>query len=129
MTEEQKLDEETKQQVGDASIKQIQQIAHMVKEYIRALNGGTINSTELFILGTNTILAGYQLISRSNDMDLLDVDTRISTIKAVQATIQQVIDKVYLNPEVVAGMVAHAAIDSAKRNGVGKSFKQKKDNK
>ena len=127
MAEEQKLDDQTKQELGNASIKRIEIISHMIKEYFRALNDGKLNSFEFMAIGMDTVLAGYQLISRSNDMDMLDVDTRIATMKAITNSIQQVLEKVYLNPEVVAGMVAQAAIESAKRDGVGKSFKQKKD--
>lgn len=125
MTEEQKIDDQAKQELADASMKQIQQIAKMVKEYHRAIYG-SINSTELYVLGVNTIMAGLQMISRSNDMDMLDVDTRIATMKATMATIQQVLDKVYLNPEVVAGMVAQAALETAKRDGLMKNKKVEK---
>lgn len=126
MTEEQKLDDKTKQELGDASIKRIEIIAHLIKEYFRALNDGKMNSFEFMAIGMDTVLAGYQLISRSNDMDMLDVDTRIATMKAVSSSIQQVLDRVYLNPEVVAGMVAQAAIESAKRDGVLKGKKSGK---
>ena len=125
MTEERKIDDQAKQELADASMKQIQQIAKMVKEYHRAIYG-SINSTELYVLGVNTIMAGLQMISRSNDMDMLDVDTRIATMKATMATIQQVLDKVYLNPEVVAGMVAQAALETAKRDGLMKNKKVEK---
>lgn len=123
MTEKQILDEQTKQDIGDASVKQIKMITKMIIEYARALNGGTINSTEMMLLGTNVISAGWAIISRSNDYDGLDVDTRIAVIKAIKASVDSVVEKVYLNPEVVAQQVAKAALESASRDPKLKSFK------
>ena len=126
MAEELKIDEETKQALGDASLKRIGIISHMVKEYFRALNG-TLNSTEFMSIGMDCVQAGLQLISRSNDMDNLNVDQRIATMSGIKALIDSIFDKVYTNPEVVANMVAKAAVESASRDPKLKSFKQKKE--
>lgn len=122
--EETKLTEETKQEIGDASLQRMSIIYKMVREYFRALNNGTLNSMEFTAVGIDTCLAGLQLISRSNDMDMLDVDQRISIMKAIQATINSVIEKVYLNPEVASKMVAQAAMEATQRAGLDKKNKK-----
>ena len=121
---EEKLSEETKQQLGDASIARINQIAKMVKEYYRCLNEN-LNSLEMYAIGMDCILAGWSLIGRSNDMDMLDVDGRIAIAKASMETINKVIEKVYCNPEVVAGMVAKAAMHSVTSGKVKNGKKSK----
>lgn len=109
--------EEAVQRMGDQAVKRIEMIAKMVKEYYRAIHG-TINSLEFYQLGMDTIVAGLSLISRSNDMDELSVDERITTMNASLNTIIGLMNKVYLNPEVVANQVAQASIEAAKRKGV-----------
>ena len=117
------IDEETAKKLGDASINRIKMIQKMVKEYYRALNG-SINSLEMYQLGIDAILAGFGLISRSNDMEEYDVDTRISIINASLNVVINVLNKVYLDPKVVAGQVAQAALESAQRQGI--KFNDKK---
>lgn len=114
------IDEETIKKLGDASLSRIQQIAKMAKEYYRALNG-SINSTEMYQIGVDTMLAGAQLVSRSMDMDELNIDQRISMMNATLNVFINVLNKVYLDPNVVAGQVAKAALESAQRNGVFKN--------
>lgn len=114
------IDEETIKKLGDASLSRIQQIAKMAKEYYRALNG-SINSTEMYQIGVDTMLAGAQLVSRSMDMDELNIDQRISMMNATLNVFINVLNKVYLDPNVVAGQVAKAALESAQRNGVLKN--------
>lgn len=114
------IDEETIKKLGDASLSRIQQIAKMAKEYYRALNG-SINSTEMYQIGVDTMLAGAQLVSRSMDMDELNIDQRISLMNATLNVFINVLNKVYLDPNVVAGQVAKAALESAQRNGVLKN--------
>lgn len=111
------IDDETAAKLGSASLSRIDQIAKMAKEYYRAING-TINSLEMYQIGVDTIMAGFKLVSRSNDMDEMDVDTRINIMNATLSVIVNVLNKVYLDPQVVAGQVAQAAVESAKRNGV-----------
>lgn len=111
------VDDETAQKLGDASLQRIKQIAKMSKEYYRAVNG-SINSLEMYQLGIDTIVAGFQLVSRSADMDELDVDGRINNMNATLNIIINMVNKVYLNPEVVAGQVAKAALESAQRQGI-----------
>ena len=119
------IDAETAQKLGDASLNRIKQIAKMAKEYYRALNG-SLNSTEFYQLGVDTILAGFQLVSRSNDMEEYDVDTRIAIMNATLNVVINVLNKVYLDPKVVAGQVAQAALESAKRQGLrGINFNDK----
>lgn len=118
------IDEETAQKLGDASINRIKMIQKMVKEYYRALNG-TINSLEMYQLGVDTILAGFGLISRSNDMEEYDVDSRIAIMNASLNVVINVLNKVYLDPSVVAGQVAQAALESAQRQGIKFNGKQK----
>ena len=117
------IDEETAKKLGDASISRIAMIQKMVKEYFRAING-SINATEMYQLGVDSILAGFGLISRSNDMEEYDVDTRISIINASLNVVVNVLNKVYLNPEVVAGQVAKASLEAAKRKGIKFNDKQ-----
>lgn len=114
------IDEETIKKLGDASLSRIQQIAKMAKEYYRALNG-SINSTEMYQIGVDTMLAGAQLVSRSMDMDELNIEQRISMMNATLNVFINVLNKVYLDPNVVAGQVAKAALESAQRNGVLKN--------
>lgn len=114
------IDEETIKKLGDASLSRIQQIAKMAKEYYRALNG-SINSTEMYQIGVDTMLAGAQLVSRSMDMDELNIEQRISMMNATLNVFINVLNKVYLDPNVVAGQVAKAALESAQRNGVFKN--------
>lgn len=114
------IDEETIKKLGDASLSRIQQIAKMAKEYYRALNG-SINSTEMYQIGVDTMLAGAQLVSRSMDMDELNIDQRISMMNATLNVFINVLNKVYLDPNVVAGQVAKAALESAQRKGVLKN--------
>jgi hypothetical protein len=111
------IDEETAQKLGDASVNRIKMIQKMVKEYYRAING-SINSLEMYQLGVDAILAGFGLISRSNDMEEYDVDTRISIMNASLNVVINVLNKVYLDPKVVAGQVAQAALESAQRQGI-----------
>ena len=119
------IDEETAKKLGDASLNRIKQIAKMAKEYYRALNG-SLNATEFYQLGVDTILAGFQLVSRSNDMEEHDVDTRIAIMNATLNVVINVLNKVYLDPKVVAGQVAQAAMESAKRQGIkGINFNEK----
>ena len=112
------IDDETTKKLGEASLNRIQMVAKMAKEYFRALNGGTISSLEFYQLGVDTILAGFQLVSRSMDMDELNVDQRINLTNATLNTVLNVLNKVYLNPEVVANQVAQAALESATRKGL-----------
>lgn len=114
------IDEETIKKLGDASLSRIQQIAKMAKEYYRALNG-SINSTEMYQIGVDTMLAGAQLVSRSMDMDELNIEQRISMMNATLNVFINVLNKVYLDPNVVAGQVAKAALESAQRKGVLKN--------
>jgi len=118
MSMEQFIDGETAQKLGEASLNRIQMIDKMAREYARAMNGGSINSLELFQVGMDTILAGFSIISRSNDYAEYGVDQRIQIINSALSTIINVLNKVYLNPEVVAGQVAQAALKSAKRQGL-----------
>lgn len=111
------IDDETAQKLGDASLQRIKQIAKMSKEYYRAVNG-SINSLEMYQLGVDTIVAGFQLVSRSADMDELDVEERINSMNATLNIIINMVNKVYLNPEVVAGQVAKASLESAQRKGI-----------
>lgn len=118
------LNDETKQQLGDASLKRINIIAKMVKEYFRCINEN-LSSVEMYAIGMDCILAGWSLIGRSNDMDLLDVDGRIAIAKASMETINKVVEKVYCNPEVVAGMVAQAAMHEVSNKKVVNKKKTK----
>jgi len=117
------IDEETAQKLGDASISRIKMIQKMVKEYYRALNG-SINSLEMYQLGVDTVLAGFGLISRSNDMEEYDIDSRIAIMNASLNVVINVLNKVYLDPKVVAGQVAQASLESAQRQGI--KFNDKK---
>lgn len=112
------VDDETAQKLGDSSLNRIKMFSKMCKEYVRALNDGHINSLEMFQTGMDMIIAGFGLISRSNDMDNLDVKERITSINAALSTVIGVLNKVYLNPEVVASQVAKASMETAERNGV-----------
>ena len=112
------VDDETAQKLGDASLNRIKMFGKMCKEYTRAMNNGHINSLEMFQTGMDMVIAGFGLISRSNDMDELNVDERINSINAALSTIINVLNKVYLDPKVVAGQVAQAAMESAKRQGI-----------
>lgn len=112
------VDGETAQKLGEASLNRINMIDKMAREYARAMNGGSINSLELFQVGMDTILAGFSIISRSNDYAEYGVDQRIQIINSALSTIINVLNKVYLNPEVVAGQVAQASIKAAKRQGI-----------
>lgn len=112
------FDDETTKKLGEASLNRINMVAKMAKEYFRALNGGRISSFELFQVGIDTILAGFQLVSRSHDMDELNVDERIKSVNATLNTVLNVLNKVYLNPEVVANQVAQAALEAVKRKGL-----------
>lgn len=112
------VDGETAQKLGEASLNRINMIDKMAREYARAMNGGSINSFELFQVGMDTILAGFSIISRSNDYAEYGVDQRIQIINSALSTIINVLNKVYLNPEVVAGQVAQASIKAAKRQGI-----------
>jgi len=116
--------EKAKQDMADASIIRINMINKMVRETFRAIHG-TISSTEMMAIGMDTVMAGLSLMSKSNDMDLLDVDGRIATMKAIQATINGIMEKLYLNPEVVAGMVGKAAMETASRDGLAKKISKK----
>lgn len=120
------IDEETIKKLGDASLSRIQQIAKMAKEYYRALNG-SINSTEMYQIGVDTMLAGAQLVSRSMDMDELNIEQRISMMNATLNVFINVLNKVYLDPNVVAGQVAKAALESAQRKGVLKNARIQND--
>ena len=122
MTEEVKK-EDVKQELGNASVKRINQITHHIKELYRAIYG-TLNADEFLAIGLDTIFSGLQLINRSNDMEQLTVDERISTMKMIQSTINSVFNKVYLNTEVVANMVAKATIEDLDRNTKIKGFKK-----
>ena len=51
-------------------------------------------------------------------MEEYDVDTRIAIMNATLNVVINVLNKVYLDPKVVAGQVAQAAIESAKRQGI-----------
>lgn len=110
------IDDETAQKLGDASLTRIKQIAKMSKEYYRAIYGN-INSNDFYQLGMDTIVAGFTLISRSMDMDELNVEERIALMNSTLTTIISMLNKVYLNPEVVANQVAQAALKSAQRAG------------
>ena len=112
------IDADTAQKLGEASLSRIKMFEKMCKEHARILNGGTINSLEMFQVGMDMIVGGFGLISRSNDMDELGVQERIQCINAALSTIINLVNKVYLNPEVVAGQVAKASIESAKRKGI-----------
>ena len=112
------VDGETAQKLGEASLNRINMIDKMAREYARAMNGGSINSLELFQVGMDTVLAGFSIISRSNDYAEYGVDQRIQIINSALSTILNVLNKVYLNPEVVAGQVAQASIKAAKRQGI-----------
>lgn len=112
------VDGETAQKLGEASLNRINMIDKMAREYARAMNGGSINSFELFQVGMDTILAGFSIISRSNDYAEYGVDQRIQIINSALSTIINVLNRVYLNPEVVAGQVAQASIKAAKRQGI-----------
>lgn len=112
------VDGETAQKLGEASLNRINMIDKMAREYARAMNGGSINSMELFQVGMDTVLAGFSIISRSNDYAEYGVDQRIQIINSALSTIINVLNKVYLNPEVVAGQVAQASIKAAKRQGI-----------
>ena len=112
------VDGETAQKLGESSLNRINMIDKMAREYARAMNGGSINSFELFQVGMDTILAGFSIISRSNDYAEYGVDQRIQIINSALSTIINVLNKVYLNPEVVAGQVAQASIKAAKRQGI-----------
>lgn len=112
------VDGETAQKLGEASLNRINMIDKMAREYARAMNGGSINSLELFQVGMDTVLAGFSIISRSNDYAEYGVDQRIQIINSALSTIINVLNKVYLNPEVVAGQVAQASIKAAKRQGI-----------
>lgn len=114
------IDEDTIQKLGDASIQRINRIRSMVKEYFRALNG-SINSLEMYQIGVDTMLAGAQLVSRSMDMDELSIEQRITMMNATLNVFINVLNKVYLDPNVVAGQVAKAALESAQRKGVLKN--------
>jgi hypothetical protein len=118
------IDDETAQKLGDASLQRINRISHMAKEYFRALNG-TINSIEMYQLGIDTVVAGLQLVSRSADMDELDVEARIKSMNATLNIIVNLVNKIYLNPDVVAGQVAKAAMESAQRQGIKFNGRQK----
>jgi len=118
MSMEQFIDNDTAQKLGDASLNRIKMIDKMAREYARAMNGGNINSIELFQVGMDTILAGFSIISRSNDYAEYNVDQRIQIMNSALSTIINVLNKVYLNPEVVAAQVAQASISSAKRQGI-----------
>lgn len=112
------VDAETAQKLGESSLNRINMIDKMAREYARAMNGGSINSFELFQVGMDTILAGFSIISRSNDYAEYGVDQRIQIINSALSTIINVLNKVYLNPEVVAGQVAQASLKAAKRQGI-----------
>ena len=63
MSEEQKVqaiedvvDADTAQKLGDASLSRIKMFSKMCKEYVRALNGGRINSLEVFQCGMDMIV-------------------------------------------------------------------------
>ena len=112
------VDGETAQKLGEASLNRINMIDKMAREYARAMNGGSINSLELFQVGMDTVLAGFSIISRSNDYAEYGVDQRIQIINSALSTIINVLNKVYLNPEVVAGQVAQASVKAAKRQGI-----------
>ena len=125
MSEEQKVqniedvvDNDTAQKLGDASLSRIKMFSKMCKEYVRALNGGHINSLEVFQCGMDMIVAGFGLISRSNDMDELNVQERIECMNSSLTTIINLLNRVYLDPQVVAGQVAQAALESARRQGI-----------
>lgn len=126
MVEETKelVSDEIKQELGEASLKRISIIYNLVKEYFRAINNGTMSALEFTMVGMDVVQAGLQLISRSNDMDNADVDTRIETMTAMKALVNNIFDKVYLNPEVVAGQVAKANIESLERKGLFKNLKE-----
>ena len=113
------IDEDTAQKLGEASLNRIKMFGKMCKEYVRATNNGHINSLEMFQTGIDMIVAGFGLISRSNDMDELGVDERIRNINAALTTVINLLNKVYLNPDVVANQVAQAAVESAQRKGIG----------
>lgn len=115
---DQLVDKDTAEKLGQASINRIKMIDKMAREYARTINGGTINHLEMFQVGMDTILAGFSIISRSNDYAEYDVDERITIINSALTTIIGVLNKVYLNPEVVAGQVAKASLESAKRKGI-----------
>lgn len=67
------------------------------------------------------MLAGAQLVSRSMDMDELSIEQRITMMNATLNVFINVLNKVYLDPNVVAGQVAKAALESAQRKGVLKN--------
>ena len=110
------IDDETTQKLGEASLSRIKQIARMAKEYYRAISGN-LTSNDFYLLGMDTMLAGVALIERSMTMDNLDVDERIGLMNSSITVFLNVLNKVYLNPEVVANQVAKASLETAQRSG------------
>ena len=110
------IDNETAQKLGEASISRITKIAKLTKEYYRALSGN-LTSNDFYLLGLDTMLAGATLLERSMTMDNLGVEERISLMNSALTVFLNVMNKVYLNPEVVANQVAKASIETAQRSG------------
>ena len=105
------LTKEQQEQWADESAKRIAWIQKHVKNYFKAINGDRLSAEELLILGMDTIMAGYTMVSRFSDMVGHNADDRIAAVASVRSSIDTMLSKSFLNKEVaekqVAQMVQH----------------------
>ena len=106
-TAEQKEFEQAIKDAGERSMRRINKITQMVREYYTIINNDKMNATELTLIGMDTMMAAFKLICEAHDLDDLNLPERLASTNNALNTLRSMLAQTYLNMEAMAKHVAN----------------------